>query len=424
MRQRIIKIWNQLSTVGWTEDMSYIDTMRLKILNKLTVSVVFILLLFVTKTILEGEEDIYVLIIILFLSSIMMLLNYYKKYKAARMYWAIYFPIILATATIIYGRGVGANTAFFIFITSSMVFFNNLWSQIIAIGFNILMFLGSMYYTSNYPSLYEDITDDGDIILMFIVTAVGVSTILYTFLQEIRRHIKELDNSNKNLSAAYEEIERFSYISSHNLKTPVRTIRSFADLIERDLKRGNTKHTGEYLDYIKQGAEQMQYLINDILEYSKISQDKHIELEEVDIKKTLNFISSQVETFAPKPIEIQYSLSLPIILSNRTLINAVFQNLIENAIKYNENPTVEITLDYKKEAHQHVFSFADNGIGIAKEYHEKIFGMFERLHSNPNIVGSGIGLAMTKRIVERLGGRIWLTSEAGKGSTFFVALPV
>jgi signal transduction histidine kinase len=81
-------------------------------------------------------------------------------------------------------------------------------------------------------------------------------------------------------------------------------------------------------------------------------------------------------------------------------------------------------LDYKNETNQHIFSFTDNGIGIANEYHEKIFGMFERLHSNPNIIGSGIGLAMTKRIVERLGGSIGLTSKLGKGSTFFVKLPM
>ncbi len=423
MRQKLLQSWQKISHIGTNDEMSYLDIMRLKILNQLTVSIIFIILLFIIKTLFEGEEDIYVLFIILVFSSAILPFHYFKMYQPARMYWAIYFPLLLTAATMLYGRGVGANTAFFIFITTSMFLFDNFRNQVLANLFIIVLFLGSMYYTNFYESPYADITDDGDIILMFIITAVGVSTIILTFIQEIRKYIKELENKNNSLSTAYEEIERFSYISSHNLKTPVRTIRSFTDLIERDIKRGKTEHISEYLEYIKQGSEQMQYLINDILEYSKISQDKHIELESVDLNKAMSFIASQAQIGATKPIELQIS-DLPIIESNRTLINAVFQNLIENAAKYNDKPSVEISVSYKLASKMHVFSFADNGIGIDKVYHDKIFGMFERLHSDPNIVGTGIGLAMSKRIVERLGGSISLISEVGKGSTFFVELPV
>ena len=166
----------------------------------------------------------------------------------------------------------------------------------------------------------------------------------------------------------------------------------------------------------------MHFLITDILEYSKINEISMLQIDDVNLNHSMEFVYSQVHRTTEKPILLQID-RLPTIPTNRVLINAVFQNLIENSIKYNDKDEIELKIGYKALEDKHLLSFSDNGIGIDETYHERIFEMFQRLHDYKSYEGSGIGLAMTKKIIEKLNGRIYLSSELGKGTTFFVALP-
>lgn len=423
MKKKIDTFWEQLLNLGMSEELSYLDKVRLKILNQQGFYVVLIVFLFIIKTIAEGEGDILLLLFILFLSSFILIFNYWKKHLASKLYWTIFFPSLMMGVIMLYGEAIHGEATFFIFMITALIFFSNNLIRLFLTIFTISLFLFSIYYTNNYDSPYSDITDKVDKVLIFTVTALCISAVIRTFSGELRTHIKDLERNNVDLSNAYKEIERFAYISSHNLKTPIRTIRSFTDLISRDLNRNQTENLPEYLDFVKQGAEQMQFLVTDILEYSKLNQEENIQLEEVDLNKTIDFIQLQIKSFSTKSIEIKTE-SLPIIQSNQTLINAIFQNLIENSIKYNDAENILIEIFGETTEDCHILTFKDNGIGIAKEYHEKIFEMFERLHSNPKYEGTGIGLAMCKKIVEKLGGKIGVDSEEGEGAEFYLELPI
>lgn len=245
---------------------------------------------------------------------------------------------------------------------------------------------------------------------------------LKTTLETLQQKQVKIEVQNKDLEDVNKDLERFTYISSHNLKTPIRTIRSFADLIERDLKRKKHENLSEYLNFIKQGASQMQLLVTDILEYSQYNQQKAVETAEVNLNKTIDFIHTQLQSFSHKKIKFEVP-TLPIIESNETFINAIFQNLIENGVKYNEAETIEITISYENKQDKHLFLFKDNGIGINPIYHDRIFEMFERLQTDSKYAGSGIGLGMSKKLIEKLNGRIWVDSAINQGSTFYVELP-
>ncbi len=423
MKENLIKLWSKLLNIGMSDELSYINRVRLKILNQQGFYVVLIVFLFIIKTLAEGEEDIWILFIILLTSSFILVLNYWKKHLAAKLYWTVFYPSLMMGVIVLYGEAIHGEATFFIFMVTVLIFFSENWIRTFLIIFTITLFLFSIYYTNNYESPFAEITDEIDKVLFFSVTVLCISAIIVTFSGELLRHIKELESNNIDLSNAYKEIERFAYISSHNLKTPIRTIRSFTDLMARDLNRKKTENLPEYLDFVKQGAEQMQFLIIDILEYSKLNQDKGIQIEAVNLNKTIDFIQMQIQSFSEKSIEIKTD-KLPTIQSNQTLINSIFQNLIENGIKYNDSKQILITISIRTTEDTHILTFEDNGIGIAKEYHEKIFNMFERLHSNPKYEGTGIGLAMRKKIVEKLGGKISVDSEEGKGAKFYLELPI
>ncbi len=418
---KISNLWQKIIDLGYTEDLSYINRIRLKILNQQGFYVVIIVLLFILKTILENEDDIILLFIILLLSFGVNFLNYKKKYLTAKIYWMTFFPALMMGMITLYGSALRGEVTFFIFLVTALIFFDRKILRYIFVAFAITLFLISIFYTKNFESPYASITDEIDTILIFLITALCMAAIINTFSSELRKHIKNLEVNNVKLTTAYEEIERFAYISSHNLKTPIRTIRSFTDLISRDLKREKTDHLEEYLDYIKMGSKQMQFLVNDILEYSKLNQTSEIEITAIDPNKLIQQVYSQLENISEKPIELT-THDLPIFHSNQTLVHVVFQNLLENCAKYNNNDTIRIEINYSLSKDNHIFSIKDNGIGIEEKYHGKIFNMFERLN-NENLEGSGIGLAMNKKIVEKLGGQIWLSSALNQGSTFYFSIP-
>lgn len=233
---------------------------------------------------------------------------------------------------------------------------------------------------------------------------------------ELKEYAQQLENSNK-------ELTEFAHIASHDLKAPLRSILSFAQLFERRNKDKFDETDREYFNYIKSNAAQSAKLIEDLLNYSKI--DKNLgEPISVDINKCLVVAEMNIQSLIREKNAVIHYDNLPILRGHTSLITHLFQNLINNGIKYNKNaqPTIHINVQ-KNEKDECVFSVSDNGIGIAPENHEKIFAMFRRLHAQTEYDGTGIGLSFCTRIVETYGGKIWLESEIGKGTTFYFTLP-
>ena len=227
-----------------------------------------------------------------------------------------------------------------------------------------------------------------------------------------------------DLLQANRELEQFAFSASHDLKEPLRTIKIYSELLTRECGHVIDGEAREYLGHLRTGATRMEMLVRDLVSYTQFTTSGDC-TETTDsaesLKATLAGLSGLIaETRAAITAD-----PLPSLFVHRTHLQQLFQNLIENAIKYrtqDKPPAVHVTAE--RLSGQWVFSISDNGIGIAPQYTEEIFGLFKRLHTSDEYSGTGIGLAICKRIVERYHGRIWVESEAGKGSTFRFAFPV
>ena len=215
------------------------------------------------------------------------------------------------------------------------------------------------------------------------------------------------------------ELEQFAYVASHDLKEPLRMVTSFMGLLKNKYGHQLDEKAHTYIDFAVDGGKRMQQMVADLLELSRTANraGRKEMLNLVDILKEVkqNIFKLMEETKA----EINIKTDLPVLAVHRADITSLFQNLLSNAIKFRKetiNPVIAISATEKKTVWQ--FSIEDNGIGIEKEKFEKIFEIFTRLHSQVSYEGTGIGLAICKKIAERNGGKIWLESEEGKGSIF------
>ena len=226
------------------------------------------------------------------------------------------------------------------------------------------------------------------------------------------------------LEAKNAELERFTYTVSHDLKSPLITIRGFTGLLAKDSEKGDSERVQEDVKQIKSATDKMQRLLDELLELSRIGRlvnpSREISLNEL-VQETVDILAGRI---SEGQVEISISPRLPVVYGDRPRLLEVFQNLIDNAVKFmgdQPSPRVEV---FAEEGDKHITCFVrDNGLGVPKRYQTKIFGLFERL--DQACEGTGIGLALVKRIVEFHGGRIWVESDGeGKGSTFVFTLPV
>jgi len=243
-----------------------------------------------------------------------------------------------------------------------------------------------------------------------------------TLEKKVEERTTDLKDSNDQLMKSNEELERFAYISSHDLKEPLRNISSFIGLIARDVKFTEEPKLSQYLSIVQKNAKQMNRLIEDVLSYSSVN--KNIETDPVNLNEVMEDVRSSLLTFIiEKSALITLHQDLPTLIVNRQQIFQVFKNFIENGIKYNESEKPTIDIKYYKESGVHHFSISDNGIGIEENYRDKIFVMFQRLHNREKYNGTGIGLSIVKKIIESLDGSISFDSEVDKGTTFRFSIP-
>ena len=233
--------------------------------------------------------------------------------------------------------------------------------------------------------------------------------------EKVKKRTRDLAKSNS-------ELANFAYITSHDLREPLRMITSFLQLLEKRYKDQLDEDANEFIDYAVNGAKRLNDMINDLLEYSKLTNEEpvftQLKLDKVLDDALMNLIIQSEENNA----DITYD-QLPTVNGDENLLTMLLQNLIGNAIKYHGPEQPKIHISSTKEKNQKIISVKDNGIGIKPEHLKRIFTIFQRLHGHDEYPGTGIGLAIAQKIVHQHGGEIWVESEYGKGATFYFSIP-
>lgn len=235
--------------------------------------------------------------------------------------------------------------------------------------------------------------------------------------EEIERHNFELSSSNASL-------EQFAYVASHDMQEPLRMIGSYTSLMQRRYSKNLDSDANEFLDYIEDAVVRMNSLLKELLDFSRISNKKEMNIQEINMQKIIEVVcgtlAKRVEDRGAR-IHVGHMHSVE---GNPVQLTQLFQNLISNAIKFAKNDTTpRIEISSIDSGDVVTFLVKDNGIGIDPDYHDRIFNIFQRLHTRDSYEGTGIGLAICKKIVDNHRGSIWVDSQPGKGSTFYISIP-
>ena len=240
---------------------------------------------------------------------------------------------------------------------------------------------------------------------------------------ELKKEVDERKRTEEELARSNAELRSFAYVASHDLQEPLRMVGGYLQLLERRYKDKIDDDASDFIAFAVDGANRMQRLINDLLEYSRVS-TRGKDLEPTDLESVLEQNLANLQMAIEESSAMVTHDPLSIVMADNTQMIQLLQNLIGNAIKFRNEESPHVHISVEQKGSEWIFSVRDNGIGIDPEYADRIFVIFQRLHGVGEYAGTGIGLAVCKRIVERHGGRIWMESQPGDGSTFYFTIPV
>jgi signal transduction histidine kinase len=238
----------------------------------------------------------------------------------------------------------------------------------------------------------------------------------------LKTSFQRLEHSNLELARANNDLERFTYLASHDLKEPVRMVSIYAQMLEERYQDRLDNEGREFIRFAVEGSHRIINLLNDLLEYVRLTQAV-VHCQNVDTKMALGKVLEGMEGMIDSLDAHIVADELPQVWADDTQLVKLFRNLLENALKFRGEKSPEIRIHAEKIVDEWVFSVSDNGIGIDREYAERIFVIFQRLHVREDYSGNGVGLTICKKIVELHGGRIWFDSRPGEGTTFYFSLP-
>ncbi len=232
---------------------------------------------------------------------------------------------------------------------------------------------------------------------------------------EIKRYARELEHSNR-------ELEQFAYVASHDLREPLRMVASYTELLQRRYGTSLDDDAREFIRFAVEGAHRMQRLIDDLLALSRVN-TRVAPFAGVDMGEVMDIVRANLRAAIDESGAQVVNRSLPTVTGDATMLTQLLQNLVGNAIRFRGEQSPRVSVDAEERREDWLFRVSDNGIGIEPQHFERIFVLFQRLHRRGEATGNGIGLAVSKRIVERHGGTIWVESEPGAGSVFHFTIP-
>jgi PAS domain S-box-containing protein len=243
-------------------------------------------------------------------------------------------------------------------------------------------------------------------------------------ITERKRQEQALLEANAALTRSNDDLQQFVYSASHDLQEPLRMVAAYSELLKMEFGGQLGAAGDEYIGYTLHGAMRMEQLLKDLRAYTLVSTCGQTPAEELDSNRALDKALADLETAIAASKASVTRTPLPAVHLHEFQLEQLFQNLIGNSIRYRSGDPPRIHVAARRQGADWLFSVQDNGIGIKAQYHQQVFGMFQRLHSIVEYPGTGMGLAICQRIIERAGGRIWVASEPGRGSTFFFTIPI
>jgi signal transduction histidine kinase len=430
---KIITIWDKISKIGIDSSTTDANADRVKLLNRLVFCIIILLSIITIQDILRQEwvKLISTSAIFIFL-FIILFFNFFKKYKASVTTFIVFNAIAAFGLLLLYGQDFKPTFAYITLIFCITILVEKqLIRYIYFILIVFLFFVGEWYVLHNQPLIVGDFT-------FLDKNAIFISCAICTFLlaniyvgqikintQKLNDSIAEIRKQNVELNNANMDLEQFTFVISHDLKTPIRSIVSFLDLIERKTLKLNDSELDEYVQFAKNGGKKMNEVINGVLEYSKLNFKKEIDYERVSLEEVVISNFESLKMLAIKKNANVITEELPELVSNKFLLKNLFQNIIENGLLYNDSKEPEVNISVIQNKVSYFIAFKDNGRGIEMAYQKQIFDIFQRIDfESDEFQGVGIGLSICKKIVQRLNGTISLTSQTGHGTTVTVELPI
>jgi signal transduction histidine kinase len=257
----------------------------------------------------------------------------------------------------------------------------------------------------------------------------GLGSDVNTMRLRILQELSAVQEANESLAAqaaelrrSNAELEQFAYVASHDLQEPLRKVTSFCQLLQRRYGGQLDERADQYIEFAVDGAKRMQVLINDLLAFSRVGRTGS-DLAPVDCEAALAGAKANLAAHIEQSGAVIEAGPLPTVMAQQTLLSVVFQNLVGNALKFRGDQPPHVVVAAERDGAKWSFSVSDNGIGIEPQYADRVFLIFQRLHDKTAYPGTGIGLAMCRKIIEYFGGRIWLDTEAENGTRFRFTLP-
>ncbi|HWB64936.1 MAG TPA: ATP-binding protein [Chitinophagales bacterium] len=359
--------------------------------------------------------------------------NHNGKYASAANLFLCSLNLLVLSLSVFLGLKTGVNEFFYIAFASPFLVFNfnqrkqiMFWALVSVTMFVISGSLSVYFPATAIPSFGLQVISLLNTWLMFAFIALG----LYTLVARNQALQNKADLISKDaalekeqLLRARQDLEQLAYVISHDLRSPVRNIASFMKLLNNRLQKSGEKDVLEFVDLSRSGADKLSKQLDDVLVYCRINRNLPA-VTEVDIADSVRMVELEMaEKLKQRNACITIERTLPKLTGvHASLMHHFIHNLVANGVKFNDSTRPEVRLNYKLDADGIVFSISDNGIGINPGFEEKLFHLFRRLHTADQYEGSGIGLALCKKIIGHYNGKIWYESAAGEGTTFYFSL--
>lgn len=441
MRSNFVQLSRQLTHIGLEHQLDKLRKIQLINFNILLVVACFILFLSLSSNIITLSWTMYDTIIYAGGFSLIfcfLLLNKFGLFSLSSFVAHIAFNILFCLGAIAKGAVFECCIMNMVLMVMSFHFLEST-KQTKVLAFIQLVFVNVTIFLTMYIEYAHEIVRFNPIerciaySLMFIflfVISNGLSirnkknyTKINELVSELRTKNKKIEIKNEKIKRAYDEMESFSYVVSHDLKTPLRNMNNYASLLKREVRAENLNNVIDYSDVICSNGMKLTEMIDEILNYSKLNANGSGKFDSIKLSEIIDPIKNFMVQIYPNSEIILETDGL--ICASKIKLKMLFQNLIENGLKYNQSQIKKVSIDYVKENSQSTILVKDNGIGIKQKYCDQIFKIFTRLHSDKEFDGTGIGLATCKKIVEQhLHGRISVESNPNNGSVFKLVIPI